>query len=467
MSVPALSLIRKFPVEVWEECWSHLNARDLQELCLVCQLFRSLCQPRIFHHLDFSSPYPEDIGDDDWEDEARSLLKSASRFKHLADSDVRHHVRSWDFSGFCEEILDSDEFDIQNTELLLQAYHCAVQAFILSLGSFSDLRSICCNFIDVTPRLLDILASLPRLDELSLHSCLVVGQTANTLSIRTLCIGDISWIDETPTPIPLVSSRTLESLTMGSYKGALRLLPPLLSNGTFSNLVHFRLILPASIHNIFFDILRTCSNLHTLDIESPDAMNNHYILPSDVIPSLRVYRGPLSLAESLVAGRPVHEVHLGTNHGVAHGRMPVSVASLLSTFSWISGTSVALRDLKLPLMYPNFEVFHAVAKLFPCLVNLTITVLGNTKDEPTGPQVPHDREEGSSSVPTGTDASKPVFLHIPNGDGENPDFPNRTTSSIEVSTVALNEDGLPVRTADSFTVRFPFLFLRFSALMKR
>ena len=59
-------------------------------------------------------------------DEARSLIKSASRFVHLANSEHRQMVQEWTFYG-------TFGLDHPNTSNIFQSYLCAKETFVLTL----------------------------------------------------------------------------------------------------------------------------------------------------------------------------------------------------------------------------------------------------------------------------------------------------------------------------------------------
>ncbi|KAJ7846006.1 hypothetical protein B0H13DRAFT_2285955 [Mycena leptocephala] len=433
MELMKIDYCSRVPTELWVRCWSHCSSQDLRRLVLVSRHFRELCQPFLFQHQRYTAPYPDAIAHD-WMDTVRNIHRSMLRVQQLATSAHASSVRSWEWDFRGSSDLSSIEWGspgVVNTRLVEEACRSIVSLFTSTLGTYQNLRVLRLTFLTIDEPLRAALASLGRLEELTLISCDISSWKGAILSLQNFRLGrllprfleswakpDIEKSAESIQPLHIVSPDNLRILSIEGYETSSALLSGFANEARiFHNLVSVSVELWATFFPQFHAFLELCPQLTRLEITK----SNLPRLPRDrlaptITPLLRCFKGPRLLAAFFGSQRPLQVVELSGGSGVKRAQNKHMEDDVMGELAQIAYSCPGVRSLSLTVTFPDCpKVLSAIAENWPDLRKLSLslkralppqhTLLRFGDDEDHSDWEPMSDEEVTAMGIGGTDAS--------------------------------------------------------------
>ncbi|KAJ7691844.1 hypothetical protein B0H14DRAFT_3906149 [Mycena olivaceomarginata] len=368
----------KVPTEVWSRCWSIASPHDLRRLVLVCQYFRDICQPFLFHHQRFMAPDPQEIDRTNWIPTVRDLHRSTVRLKKLAGGHHVSSVRSWHFRGNLEfpDLVETYRL-ITNIGMVEETYMNLVQTFSGTLSLYRNLSSLRLGYFTIDAPFREALSSLERLDELQLDSCDIMARRGGLLSLHKFTLARFAsdrGHDHCDQPLEIVSPATLHTLSIDNSRDSRALLFTLADESiTFPNLVSVSVELFDATAKTFLAFLASCPYLTQLRITKSFLSGPiRDRLAATTIPLLRVFNGPRLLAAPFISDRPVSVIDLAGGSGFEDENKPMK-KDIIRDLIDIAHSSVAVHSLSLCASLPiAIELCAAIAIHFPDLRELAL-----------------------------------------------------------------------------------------------
>ncbi|KAJ7473634.1 hypothetical protein B0H11DRAFT_2036671 [Mycena galericulata] len=375
MASPASAYLYLLPAEVCLECWQMCSRRQLRRISLVCQLFRSLCLPLLLHSQTFDLALRQHSNEYTWAETASHLHRTAVRLDKLVEGPHTQLVRSWKVTfdvvlaiEFQHAIRLSKPPSLTQISGSLDDLHRRVAKSFSTIGCYHNLSILNITLFTVNEGFRTALASLSRLEDLTLWSCKVVAQNG-FMQLRNLTLTGYSETNSQE-PLQLASPESIHSLAIHDTR---ELGPMIAGFGTakLSNLVQLSLRHLLAHHATqFFCFLRQCPCLDSLEVLVVDSRS---IRPppvdSDLLPLLRAITAPPFLVRLLAPTRPVNAVVLNLPGN------PLTPDELMLVCSDISRSSAPLHTLSLPRTTLSPELLIAITSLFPDLCDLAIQFL--------------------------------------------------------------------------------------------
>ncbi|KAH7920506.1 hypothetical protein BV22DRAFT_1133007 [Leucogyrophana mollusca] len=410
------------PTEIWNECWSYSDTWDIKNLCLVCRLFRALCQKRLFRSLYFVAPSPEYVTRDNVAEWADSLELSSYRHASLvSDPDASllpALVQEWSFIGFAREF-NPNLPDYPGIARFEEAYTIAIESFFVALPFYRNIRSIDLSYLDVDQRARAIFAMFPALDALKLNECNITSPKGPSLPLRLCDLSHHSSLngrENTTEPIDLVLPDRLQELLFTHTHNIELVLPWLLNFQSFEYLTNLTLALKPASTRMFRELLEKCPRLQCLFISMHSTLSPEFFsipLPSSIVPQLRRVFIPCDVARVLVPGRPVDRVEI-------HGRgSDAPGSSVIAELLKVLRPSVPLRTLRvsIPGVAPDLAILSSIHTKCPDLISLDLELddLPKNEDEDMGTEGGSSGGVGVGNSFDSVGSSVTVSTHPPDG----------------------------------------------------
>ncbi|KAK7050543.1 hypothetical protein R3P38DRAFT_2865752 [Favolaschia claudopus] len=399
----SLSYLDLVATEIWHNCWSSCETRDLKKLTLVCHTFAEICQPLLFRIQYVEAP---NVDSGSWMTCTQRIHLSVQRLLRLGRSPHAASVRSWywagDYGSNLKRIAERYP-QITNISIVGERWTRLEQVFITTLGSYQRLKQLVLGYLTIDSDFRETLASLPVLEDLSLRSCTMVVHTGPLLSLRQFCLSGSRMTEDSegeildPQALEIVSPETIQVLVLDASPEALAILHHL-SEHTLPSLTRlFVDIRNAAGADCFFGCLKNSSCLQELTLAGFTVFDAAYFerhLPQTALPTLNSFDGPYNLADLFTRERPVERLKL--RHGDSEEEAP-SDSKIISILRNLA-PSVSVKELDIidtvPISPANMPaIFAAVSS--PSLRKLRV----KAQEQPTPPAPPPTGVHGLDDEP--------------------------------------------------------------------
>ncbi|KIJ63417.1 hypothetical protein HYDPIDRAFT_113427 [Hydnomerulius pinastri MD-312] len=364
------------PTELWLLCLTYLPREDIRNLFSVSRLFRRVCFEPLFENITWTKLIPESL----WRspDTAPAILDdtTASLKSFMTDkgaSEARPVVQRLEFKGIkqfiCMTILSPQI--VEGCEALLDAFYAG-------LGSFMGLRSLKLSNIIIHDGLLQTLTHLLTLEDLELKDCDITCRTKSQLRLRSLHLTQSSRSVFPKSNTAILPITSLENLVLEDRRCTSAVLSSWGAE-TFPSLTHLTAFIESSQRDLFFNFLYRCPQLSSLRLTCDSSFQVlEEPLPSNVIPNLTSYEGPLHLAGAFVANRDISSARVElVQLNESNGKVDVvSSAVALSGLRSIMQTAPHLGSLRLTQVRPDPRLLRIIASHLRELRSLEIRLDG-------------------------------------------------------------------------------------------
>lgn len=324
----------------------------------------------------------ERMSDQDYKRWERKAAHFEGKIKWLSSDPIRaRYPRYCVFAGLSQEDMHHFGRQLHESDTLFSSL---LSTFKASLGSFTNIRYIRLEDIDVDEEVMGAFNKMPLLKTISLQGVNLSCPSPSPL----ICPTDLriaEWEPQarvTASLPPLFSIRDLKAIDIQSFRYALPCLQHFLSQGTSKALTTLKIVLDLGIIPTLFAFLETCPNLRDLVACTgrfffPEFNPTFPPLSSSALPNLCRFEGVASLAAVLVPGRPVDHIVLKEFwFGSAHNEARTS-----SILHELTKSSATIKSLTLPYMDTQKDIFHAVSKKYPRLESLQFNFIINEADK--------------------------------------------------------------------------------------
>ncbi|KAJ7289217.1 hypothetical protein C8J57DRAFT_1627782 [Mycena rebaudengoi] len=396
MTPSSSDTLHLFPAEVWQRCWRLCSQRQLRRLSLVCRYFSSLCQPILFKNKKFIVPISDEVEPDDWMSGVRALHRDFLKLAGLAASPHASSVRSWYFSGGGKDLktLVKTYPRITNIHLYPTTYLRIESAFITTLHSYRNLRSLHLKGLVIDASFRETLQGLSLLKDLNLQDCNIIARDMPLLPLQTFTMSHDRAFAVPRKPVDallrIIVPDRVRCLRLEEIPDAVSLISSF-GSCTLDHLVDLSLVYTDRIAPLLLPFLSGCPNLASLELEGylPRMKHTFTRFPSDIIPKLTTFTGPCSIAPLFICDRPVRAVHLLPP---ARGMYPTSMVELITTLEQVARLTMPIQSLSIPLGTHSLELYACISSLFPCLRELSF-MMYDASDLPEESVPPHVRAE--------------------------------------------------------------------------
>ncbi|KAJ7452648.1 hypothetical protein FB451DRAFT_695214 [Mycena latifolia] len=389
--------VDRVATELWINCWAFCDNQELRRLSLVCRYFLILCQPLLFHSQSVTVPMVE-AGN--WMMSTRSLHSTAYRLTKLASSPHASSVRTWRWVGnsTLEYILPDRFPKITNIRVLQDTWVRVVNTFTNTLGAYQRLTSLYLSDLRIDIQVRATLASLTRLEELTLRNCEIVARRGDLLAVRKFELlndfSDEDLVPIEPNELHIIAPDKLQRLSLdGSREGAC-LLSALITH-PLPRLVELAITFSDEGTDQFFAFLDACPVLASLFIRNsvmPSLTTIPEKLPDTTIPMLISFLGPHTVAGLFAYSRPVASI-------VLWGRVLLEGDEIMTSLRDISQASAPLKYLYIhPLLPPTSlpDLFGLVGALFPDLLKFSVQLRNVARGAVPADDEPEDDDQGEN-----------------------------------------------------------------------
>ncbi|KAJ6553272.1 hypothetical protein B0H19DRAFT_1263672 [Mycena capillaripes] len=371
-SAQTIDYSTKLAPEVWLRCLHGASASDIASIASACRYFQELCQPLLFQNMGLRvRKLPEAI---------EHAKRSKTRLEELAAGSHVVSVRSWTFS------LIQVSFGLKMSGArhspylqVAKSYFGVIHTFCTTLGFYRNLRSLSLHGAVIGASLRATISSLMMLQELNLTDSMVVPRAGTLLDIPTFSLSVSPIVDQQATqpiqPLHLVSPTTLRTLTLDGSREAATFLVSILQLGVLDNLERISVQLSDLILIPFLKLLEYCPRLGHIDVHRGSALSLRLPdrLLSSIMPSLRSFKGPHTIAGLFTFGRPVVSVEL-------IGALKMQ-GILSRSIECLSQSSATLRSLFIVVPVPvAHDLAGSITGCFPQLEELSLSVVAIDPD---------------------------------------------------------------------------------------
>ncbi|EGO02045.1 hypothetical protein SERLA73DRAFT_166546 [Serpula lacrymans var. lacrymans S7.3] len=380
------SYIFRLPTEIWQECWSYSSRNDLQRLVSVCRLFRQTCQKTLYRKLTYGGSDLFDLMLSLYEPDSWSFERLLKRFETMRTDpdgdDVRAMVHECHFVGLedSRNLLSNEAFQIhyRNLPKVLETIQATTKAFVSLLSALPNIRILHLSWIDLDDEIWNILEALPNLDALVLNECQMAGGSERHMSLKTFNMSSSGIPNHLrlSTPLQILAPSRLTELTLEDEYCTGAVLSSLISLGTFHHLTHLAVHVEETTVDKFLTLLRAAPRLKTLKISGCHNISRYpHALPSDVVPLLTSYDGPLHLAHLFTTNRPVTDVKLRLS--IPQGQNSINSLFLSdqigSSMASLSRSTIGVKCLALSGITSSLDSLDAVTAYLPDLRELDVS----------------------------------------------------------------------------------------------
>ncbi|KAJ7505886.1 hypothetical protein B0H11DRAFT_1976567 [Mycena galericulata] len=340
------------PPELWLKIFSYLTAPwDIKAVTLTCLCFRRCAQPLLFTKI-YTHPAPPTLG-------LRGLQtnkyrrRTSQRLEFFLSPLIAPVVRE------CWIDPPSPEEDDIPTDVL-------IDAIFDGLRKLPNLRVLCCRSIRLTPKRLAVFQQL-ALTTVTLESCFSDLADFTSLPPVPLSSVTLKYSDAQDTVLPpllalFLSPRHLQRLAATTTE----ILPVVTRARPFTRLLHLEIPVECLVSDLLVPALTHCPALERITLQlGPEAhiprsgvITN---IPDDIIPNLRLYRGPRNFATLFASSGRLQTIEIS---------VAARAHRLLRTFTQIH-CALDYLSFRIDGAIPK-ELLEAVHNLFPTLRTLSI-----------------------------------------------------------------------------------------------
>ncbi|KAK7035816.1 hypothetical protein R3P38DRAFT_606869 [Favolaschia claudopus] len=345
---PAVELASRLPPEIWLKVFMHIPLFLLPPVTLACRSFYSLAQPMLFSTI---STHPR----------VAARANAATQKYHKS---VFQRVQFFFSPRICPSIVEcsisppSPEEHGDITDNL-------IDVIFESLPKLPNLKVLGCRYVRLTPKRLDVLQRL-QLTSLSLEMCF--GDMMDFADAPSVALQEVTFkysdaaMGREPNPCLLfLSPNHLEQL----HATTTSILVTLANSSPFKKLRTLEIPVECVTSTDLFPALSRCPAVEHLSIHVdsvPYPRPPFESLPDGVLPLLKTYRGPHSLAATFLRGRSPREVDVSLP---CHpSRLEASLAGVERS---LQSLSFRLDGVELPS-----SLLGAIHKYFPVLKSLAV-----------------------------------------------------------------------------------------------
>ncbi|KAJ7437806.1 hypothetical protein B0H11DRAFT_597863 [Mycena galericulata] len=362
-----------FPTEIWRLVWRHVAPADLKALSSSCRLFRDICQPFLFQNLAFIGPLPADLSPGrNCKATIRRLKRTRDRILSIASSPhIPAMVHRWVFNGIptVENLLDNSTSPIiyhPGLKKIVELSLAINSLFSSTFGVYTNLSILEISGFPFSPEFCETLASLPKLNTMHVAGCDIICPPAcGGVALDTFTFSHplVEWDDGIVERYNLVSTSKLALLSIAQPVPSKAFLSVFTASGPLPRLVRLILRLSYDAKDLFYRFLDCCPELRDLDIDAPPIFAG-VPLPETSIPMLCAFRGPVEIAGTFTAGRPVRAVKLET---FPDNDEPVEKTLIEKAILQMSRSTATMEEIDLPFISLDSSVLRLVSELFPQL----------------------------------------------------------------------------------------------------
>ncbi|CAK5283819.1 unnamed protein product [Mycena citricolor] len=301
------------PPEIWLHIWSYSPRHHLLRLVLVCQLFRSLLQPTVFRQIEQRAAGLE--SSIDWIAHTQKFCRSASRYRWISQGALCREVVTMTFSGTHRlETLPRRFPNVKHIHLVHDSYLRAWNAFKEALLTFINLHIVSLTAVPVDTSIRTALSSIPRLKTLELGDCSITAHDGPLLPLTELVIrGRILDPRAVASPLLLARAETIAELKLARRYDEYALLRGFIKmQTTCGSLTVLSLPFFDGDAQTFFDFLRLCANVTTLNMDMAPERDFDESFPGDatILPVLSSISAPHRWVRFFAPGRPITSLDL-------------------------------------------------------------------------------------------------------------------------------------------------------------
>ncbi|KDR69343.1 hypothetical protein GALMADRAFT_145716 [Galerina marginata CBS 339.88] len=307
-----------------------------------------------------------------------------------------------------------------------EVYHAMLSTLKSSLPSFTGLRSIYFQNVDMDEDVLRTLVTLPFLTAGQFHATnFECRKIAPPLTLKDLVLSDVASRADVA-PLEIFSNQRLEvfrfvSDTIPSETSCLK---SFVEQGPSTLLTSLFISLKVETISDIFSFFEACPSVISLSasLEATDFPPLYPRLSASALPCLRSYSGPASLAVIVVPSRPVTSVVIQDSWKTGSWNTGTTHEQPMSCLSAVAKSSAKIRTISLLNLIPHPNIFNVISQLFPDLRSLSLRFHPSTEDEL------------EDKLPTAAEVDEYFTM----------------AEDIEMIPVAVADDGNPVRPPESF-----------------
>ncbi|KAF9464000.1 hypothetical protein BDZ94DRAFT_1257352 [Collybia nuda] len=358
----------RLPLELWLEVLEHLTAPSIKALTRTCKIFRWIAQPLLFKlfvvRLHVSTHFPHTIRWDAHPTYARERL-SLLEYPHIANAVEEVRILPTASSP-------SDNTQARAPGPLVSSIEEVIDDVFTALPSLGNLKRLVCHQIAFNPSRLLTLQRLHQLQELELQSCYTVCNTKSFPDLSSVPLETLTF-DYPYSSLDFYRNSRFLAVFLQSPKlrrifagPAHDILFAITAIQPLDSLTTLEIPVSCLASSMFIPALASCSAVKELSLHMALG-NNHLpqldleLIPPEVLPELRSYRGPRMYAPLFTKDRDVTHVEITLSC------QPDELSGTLL------GLDADLESLTCKVHHLDAPLLKTIHTLFPSLKHLAIS----------------------------------------------------------------------------------------------